>query len=167
MQIEDVSRIRFASRRTMKQQGHLSVRDSLFREVIIYNQSISALFHKIFADSCTREWSKKLQCCWSRRRSGNDDCVFHRASFRELCDELRRLRLLLTYRHVDADRARRLRFAFLVDNSVNRDARLAGSAITDYELTLTAPNRNHRVNGLDTGMQRYVHRSTVHHSVRL
>src|SRR5688572_15367879 len=42
----------------------------------------------------------------------------------------------------------------LVDDRVQRDGRLTGRAVADDQLALAAPDRDHRVDGLETGHQR-------------
>ena len=48
-------------------------------------------------------------------------------------------------------------FAFLVDDRVDRDSRLACAAVADDEFALAAPDRDHGVNGLDARLQRLLH----------
>src|SRR5690606_3722764 len=45
----------------------------------------------------------------------------------------------------------------LVDDGVDRDGRLAGLAVADDQLALAAPDRHHRVDGLETGLHRLRH----------
>ena len=42
----------------------------------------------------------------------------------------------------------------LRNDGVDRDGRLAGGAVTNDELTLAPANRNHSVNGSNTGLKR-------------
>src|SRR5439155_264872 len=50
----------------------------------------------------------------------------------------------------------------LVDDRVDRQGGLAGLAVTDDQLALAAADRGHRVDGLEAGLQRLVHRLTGH-----
>ena len=45
----------------------------------------------------------------------------------------------------------------LVDDGVDRDGRLAGLAVADDQLALASADRNHRVDGLEAGLQRFAH----------
>ena len=54
--------------------------------------------------------------------------------------------------------------AFLVDDGINGHGRFTGLAVTNDQLTLTTANRHHRVNRLDTGLQRLVHRLASDHA---
>ena len=54
--------------------------------------------------------------------------------------------------------------SLLVEDGVNGDGGLAGLTVTNDEFALTATNRGHRVNRLDTGLHRLVHGLTAHDS---
>src|SRR5690606_19315614 len=75
-------------------------------------------------------------------------------------------RALLTNRDVDAAHllvdVAGLPVGLLVDDRVDRDRGLAGLAVADDELTLTAADRDHRVDGLDAGLHGLVHRLACH-----
>ena len=62
-------------------------------------------------------------------------------------------RPLLADGDVDADQV----LALLVDDGVDGDGRLAGLPVADDQLALTAADRDHRVDGLDAGLDRRVH----------
>src|SRR6185369_4177878 len=49
----------------------------------------------------------------------------------------------------------------LVDDGVHADGGLAGAAIADDQLALAAPDRDHRVDRLEPGLQRLAHRRAV------
>ena len=80
--------------------------------------------------------------------------VLERAGVAELLDHGGDGRALLADGHIDADDAG----ALLIDDRVHRDGRLAGAAVADDQLALTAADRDHRVDGLDPGLQRLLHR---------
>ncbi len=46
----------------------------------------------------------------------------------------------------------------LIDNGINGNGRFTRLAVTNYEFTLAAANRNHGVDGLDARLQRLAHR---------
>ena len=48
--------------------------------------------------------------------------------------------------------------ALLVDDGVDRDRRLPGLPVADDQLPLPAPDRHHRVDGLEPGLHRLAHR---------
>jgi hypothetical protein len=55
----------------------------------------------------------------------------------------------------------------LVEDSVDRNRRLAGVAVADDKLALAAANRDHRVDSFDARVQRLVNRLAIHHAVCL
>ena len=93
----------------------------------------------------------------------HDDRVLHRAVLLERGDGLRDGRALLADRDVDALHA----LAPLVEDRVDRDRGLAGLAVADDQLALTAADRRHGVDGLDAGLQRLVHRLAADDAGRL
>ena len=52
----------------------------------------------------------------------------------------------------------------LVDDRVDRDRRLAGLAVADDQLALAAADGDHRVDGLDAGLQRLLDALALHHA---
>ena len=88
------------------------------------------------------------------RGRGNHGRVLHRAVLFEFIDDLRDRRLLLPDRNVDAEDVGIL----LVDDRIDRDCGLPGLAVADDEFALSTPDRRHRVDRLDAGMQRFVNR---------
>src|SRR5262249_38912278 len=50
---------------------------------------------------------------------------------------------------------------FLIEDRVDRDGRLARLAVADDQLALASPDRHHRVDRLETGLQRFLHRLTI------
>ncbi len=89
-----------------------------------------------------------------RGRRGDDDRVVHRPELAQLLDDRDHRRFLLADGDVDADDAG----ALLIDDGVESDGRLAGLAVADDQLALTAADGDHAVDRLDAGLQRLVHR---------
>ncbi len=87
-----------------------------------------------------------------RRRRGrpDHDSELHRARLFQRLDHLGNRRLLLPDGVIDADDV----VAALIQDRVDGDGGLAGLPVTDDELALTAANRHHGVNRLETGLQR-------------
>ena len=92
----------------------------------------------------------------------DDRRVLHRAGLFEGAADRRDGRALLADGDVDAAHlllgVAGLPVALLVDDRVDRDRRLAGLAVADDELALATADRGHRVDRLDAGLQRLVHR---------
>ncbi len=68
-------------------------------------------------------------------------------------------RLLLADRHIDADDV----LTFLIDDRIDRHRGLAGLAVADDQFALAATDRNHRVDRLESGLERFFHRLTFDH----
>ena len=85
---------------------------------------------------------------------GDDGRVLHRAGLAQLVDDRGDRRLLLADGDVEAEHV----LALLVDDRVDRDGGLAGLAVADDQLALAAADRDHRVDRLDAGLHRLVHR---------
>ena len=64
-------------------------------------------------------------------------------------------------------RVARLPVRPLVDDRVDRDRGLAGLPVADDQLALAPADRRHRVDRLDAGLQRLLHRLALHHARRL
>ncbi len=90
-------------------------------------------------------------------RGGDDDRVLHRAVLLQGLHHLDDGRHPLADRHVDADQIGVL----VVDDRVDRDRGLAGLAVADDQLALSAADRDHRVDRLEAGLHRLDHRLAV------
>src|SRR5277367_6029733 len=109
-----------------------------------------AVVAKIFGHGASAVRRDVLQWGGFRSGRGDDGGKLHRAGAGELLDHLRDGRALLPDRHVEAMHVQ----ALLIDDRVDRDGGLAGLAVADDQLALTAPNHEHRVDRLDAGLQR-------------
>ncbi len=96
------------------------------------------------------------------RGGGYHDGVFHRAVLLERAHDLRHGRALLADRDIDAVEFLALVGArvqlLLVDEGVDRHRALAGLAVADDQLALTATDGNERVERLEAGLHGLVHR---------
>src|SRR5215207_5824267 len=154
VQVEDVAGVGLATRRAAQQQRHLAVRVGVLGEVVIDRQRVLALPQEVLADSRARVGGEELD----RRRlvggGGDDDRVVHRAGLFERLRDAHDGRHALPDRDVDRDHAG----VAVVDDRVDRDRRLAGLAVADDQLALAAADRDHRVDRLDAGLERLLHR---------
>ncbi len=87
------------------------------------------------------------------RRSRNDDGIVHRPVLFERADDINHAGGFLADRYIDADDI----VALLIDDGIKGNRRLSGLAITDDELTLSAANGNHGIDGLDSGLEGHRH----------
>ena len=171
MQVEHVARIGFAAGRAAQQQRHLAVGDGLLGQIVIDDQRVHAVVAEILAHGAAGERREILH----RRRigggRGDDDRIFERALLLEHLDELRDRRALLADRDIDAVELDLLVAGgverLLVEDGVDRDRGLAGLAVADDQLALAAADRDQRVDRLEAGRHRLVHRLARNDAGRL
>ena len=169
MQVEDVARVSFASRRTTKGQRHLAVGHRLLGQVIIDDEHVAsgvlracglavfAVVDEVLAHCSASHRSDVLERSGIGGRCGHDDRVLHGVVALEGFHNAGNRGSLLTDRNVDADHV----FVFLVDDGVDGDSGLTGLAVADDELALATADRNHGVDSHDTGLHRLMHRLTA------
>ena len=150
MEIEHVAGIRLASGRAADQQGQCTVSDRVLGKVVIDNQRVLALIHKILAHCTARIGRDILQRRKLGRRRGDDDSIVHRAVFLQGIHQLRDRRALLPDGDIDAGDT----LSLLVDDGIGCNDGLARLTVADDQLTLTSADRDHGVDRLDTGLQR-------------
>src|SRR5437867_11044695 len=92
-------------------------------------------------------------------RGGDDDAVRHSPGLFEYLDDAWHRGALLADGDVDADDV----LALLVDDGVHCDGSLACLPVTDDQLPLATPDWDHRIDGLDPGLQRLAHRLAFDH----
>src|SRR5882724_622421 len=171
MQIEHVAGIGFAAGRTAQQQRHLAIGHRLLRQVVIDDDRVHAIVAEIFTHGAAGERRDVLH----RRRigsgGGDDDGIFQRALLFQHLDELGNGGTLLADRDIDAiqlDLLVLLRVErLLVEDGVERDGGLAGLAVTDDQLALTAADRDQRIDCLEPGRHRLVDRFARNDAGRL
>ena len=163
MQVEDVAGERLAARRAAEQQRELPVRVRMLRQIVVDDERVLPLEEEVLADGGAGERRHPLDRRGLRRGRRDDDRVLHRARVLEALVDLRHGRALLADRDVDADQVA----AALVEDRVDRDRGLAGAAVADDQLALAAADVRHRVDRLDAGLQRLLHRLALNDARRL
>ena len=155
MQVEDIARIGLAAGRAAQDQRHLAVGHGLLGEVVIDDEGVAARVAEIFADGRAGERRVVLHRGRVGGRGGHDDRVVHRTLGAEGLDDGRDGRAFLADGHIDAvDRIALEVLGTLVDDGVDGDSGLAGLAVADDQLALAAADRDHRVDGLEAGLER-------------
>merc|ERR1712000_661207 len=81
VEVENVTRVCFTTRRTLQKQRDLTVSNSLLRQVIIYDQCIFTAVTEVLTHGTTRIRCQVLQSSRFRSRSRNNDGVSQRAVF--------------------------------------------------------------------------------------
>ena len=163
VQVEDVAGERLAARRPAQQQRELPVGVRVLGEVVVDHERVPALVEEVLPHRGARERRHPLDRRGLRRGGGDDDRVLHRALVLEAVVDLGDGRALLADRDVDADHVG----VALVQDRVDRDRRLAGAAVADDQLALAAADVGHRVDRLDPGLERLLHRLALDHARRL
>lgn len=102
MQVEYITWVGFSSWWSSEKEGHLSVSDGLFGQIVVHNQSVSTVVSEPLAHRASRVWSEVLK--WGGVGGGGhyDDAVFQAISFFENSDELGNGGLFLSDSDVDA-----------------------------------------------------------------
>ena len=129
----------------------------MLRQVVVDDQRVTAGVAEELAERAGRIRADVEQRRRIGGRGGHHDGVAHRVGFFERADHLRDGGLLLADRVVDTDDAGLL----LIEDGVDRDRGLAGLAVADDQLALAAADRHHRVDGLQSGLQRLFDRLPI------
>ena len=116
-----------------------------------------ALIHEVLSHRRTSVRCDVLKWCRVGAAGGNHDGVIKRTVLSEHFNDAGDGRSTLTAGHVDADNAS----ALLVQNRVNRNRGFTGLAVADDEFSLATTDGSHRVDGLNSGLERFLHRLTL------
>ena len=162
MQVEDVTRVCFATGRAAKNEGHLTVSHRLLGKIIKDDEDVLALVHEILGESTSRVRSEELVGGGIGSGCRNDDGIVESAGVFKSCDGPRDVRLLLTNGDVNTvDRLVVFETTFssglvlvgLRNNGVDRNGGLTGGAVTNDEFTLSATDGNHGVDGRNASLK--------------
>ena len=136
-------------------QRELAVRRGLLRQVVVDAEGgLPLLVHEVLGEGAAGVRRDVLQRGGLGRGGDHHDGVVHRAGLLEPLHHRRHGRALLPDGDVDADDAG----ALLIEDRIHRDGGLAGAPVADDQLALAAADRDHRVDRLDPGLQRLLHR---------
>jgi hypothetical protein len=163
VQIEDVARVCLAARRAAQQQRHLAVCVRVLGEVVVNHQRVLSVVQEVLGHRAAGVRRHELDRCGLVGGGGDDDAVLERVRVLEQLRQADDRRHPLTDRHVHRDDPGVL----VVHDRVGRDRGLAGLAVADDQLALAAADRDHAVDRLDAGLERLLHRLTLHHARRL
>ena len=126
---------------------------------------MSSCVTEILSDRRSRKWSIISQssriCSCSSDHNGIIHCALLLKGLHQTGDS----RSLLAYCHIyTINRLACLIRRTLIEDRIDCDRSLTCLTVTDDELTLTTTDRNHRVYGLETCLQRFCHRLTEYDS---
>ena len=154
MQVEHVTGEGLPSRWAPQQQRHLAVGLGLLGQVVVDDQGVLAVLHPVLAHGAPGVGGEVLVGGRVRRRGHHYHRVLHGAELVEGGHRLGHGGGLLADGHVDAVHVE----AALVEDGVEGDGGLAGLAVADDQLALAPADGDERVDGLDAGLHRLVHR---------
>ena len=126
---------------------------------------MSAGITEILSDSRSGKRSIILKGCRISCRSRNHDRIIQRSFLLQSVYYRSHCRTLLSYGYINTIHrlAREICFS-LVDDGIDRYRGLSRLTVTDYELTLSATDRNHGIDRLQAGLKRLRNRLTEDHS---
>ncbi len=128
-------------------------------QIIVDQQSVTTALPVVLAHRDAGVGRDELQGRSLDRARRDDRRVLHRSVLTELLDDLGDRRLLLADGDVDAVAGVvRGVLVLLVDDRVERDGGLARLTVADDQLALAAADGHERVDRLQAGLQRLVHR---------
>ena len=158
MQVENIARIGLAAGRTLQNQGHFPIGHRLLGKVVVHHQGTAAGIAEILADGGPGKGSVILHGRGIGGRCGHHHRVVHRTLGAQGLHDVRHRGTFLSHRHIDAiDRLAGQESLPLVDNGVDGDGGLSRLAVADNQFALAAPDGNHRVNGFDACLKRFIH----------
>src|SRR5207302_7970844 len=162
VQIKNVAGKSFAPRRASQKERDFAIGLRVLREIVIETDRMAARIPEEFAYSAGGIGGNVLHGGGFGGGSGHDDGVVHGARIGQDLYHLRDGRALLPDGAVDADHVA----ALLVDDGVQNDGGLARLPVADDQFALAAADGNHRVDGLDAGLQGLANRLAVHDAWR-
>ena len=153
MQVEHIAGVGFTARRAAQQQRDGTVGHRVLGQIIIDDEHALALGHEVLGQCSARIGSDVLQRGRIRRGSCHDGGIAHSAVLFQILSHAGDGGSLLTDGDIDAQHI----LVLLVQDGVGGNRSLAGLAVADDQLTLTAADGEHGVDGQNTGVQRGVH----------
>jgi len=128
----------------------------LLGQIVKDDKSVLAVVSEPLGDRGTGEWSNVLKRSSLGGGGGNNDGVLHGVVLLKSLDELGDGGTLLTDGDVDTVELLLLVATvvetLLVEHGIKGDGGLSGLTVTNDQLTLTTADRNHCVDGLETGL---------------
>jgi hypothetical protein len=144
VEVEDISGVGLSSRRSSKQERHLSVGNGLLGQIVVDDQGVLAVVSEPFTHGTSRERSEVLKGSGVRGGSGNNNGVLQGVVLLEGLDELSDSRSLKTDSDVDTVELLLLVGSvvplLLVEDGVNGNGGFTSLSITNDELSLSSTN---------------------------
>ena len=132
----------------------------MLAQIVIHYQNITSLGAEIFRHSASGIRSDILKRCAFRRGCRHYNRIIHCSRTLQLCAELNDRRAFLTDCNINTYYI----LILLVYNCIYCNLRFSGLTVSDYKLSLTASDRYHTVNRLDSGLKRNRHAFSLDNS---
>ena len=153
MQVEHIAGVGFTARGAAQQQRDGTVGHRVLGQIIVNDEHALALGHEVLGQCSARIGSDVLQRGRIRRGSCHDGGIAHSAVLFQILGHAGDGGSLLTDGNIDAQHI----LVLLVQDCIGSNGSLTGLAVADDQLTLTAADGEHGVDGQNTGVQRGVH----------
>ena len=165
MKVEYIPWICLTTWRSFKKKGYLTVCNSLFTQIIIYNKCRFTRISKKLSNCSSSHWCIKLHWCRICSRSRYNHSISHCSFLFKCRNYLFYGRCFLTTCYVNTE----YRFSFivkffLVDDGINSYSSLTSLSITNDKLTLTSTNRNHCIYSFKTCLHRFRYGLSIDYS---
>lgn len=142
MQIKDITRVGFSSGRPSQKEGHLSIGNSLFGQVIIDDKSVFAIVSEVLSDGTAGVGCQELKWGSIRGSSGDDESVVHGSVLFKDGHHVGNGGPLLAHCHVNAVELANLvvglEVLLLVDDRVNGNSGFASLSVAYDKLSLAS-----------------------------
>ena len=120
---------------------------------------------EVFTDGSSGKRCEVLQCGRIGSRSSYYDSIVHGTFFTQGIYDAGNGGTFLSDGNIDTvDRISGFVIGTLVDDGIDGNSRLSSLAVTDDQLTLSASDRNHGIDRLQTGLKRFCYRLTENNS---
>jgi len=156
VKIKDISGISFSSRGSSQQQGHLSICNGLFGEIIIDDQAMSSSVSEIFSDSTGGIGGQELKRGGFRGGGGDDNSVFHGLVVSESLDDIGDGGSLLSNGDINAVElfvsVSSVEIFLLIQDGINGDGGLSGLSVSNNEFSLSSTDGDQTIDGFESGL---------------
>ena len=158
MQIEYISGICLTSGRTFQQQGQCTISYRMLGQIIVYDEDILALIHKVLSQCGTGIRCDVLQRCRIAGGCRYDNGVIHGIVLFQGSYQFCNGGCLLADSHIDTYHI----LALLVQNCIDGNGSLTGLTVTDDQLTLSTTDGEHGIDSQNTSLHRHAYGLSVH-----
>ena len=144
VEIEDITRVSLATRRTSEKKGHLTVGDGLLGQIVIDDESVLSVVTEVLTNGTAGVGSQELERSGIGCSSSDDDRVLHAVTLLKETHDIANGRALLADGDVDAVErlgvVASLEDSLLVDDGVDGNSGLTSLSVTNDQLTLASAN---------------------------